>query len=586
MNRSYPKSWFADFLIFLLTGAFIYSGSSFVSEWNSSYNPNYQISLTALHVPMYAAFSALRGFIAYIFSLIFTLFVGYWAAKSPRAERFILPLLDTMQSIPVLGFLPGLVLGLVSLFPRSNLGLELASILMIFTGQVWNMTFAFYASLKSIPTELNEASSILKLTHWQKLKFLELPFSAMSLTWNSVMSMAGGWFFLSVCEAFTLGQQNYRLPGLGAYMAVAIEQGDYFAMAYGGIAMILIIIFFDLILWRPALAWAHRFRMEESDKTISSQDPMLNWILNKSWIIKKIQKSFQASKKKIKSVPHKKSWQHSSISSFRQKIQNLNNQLLITHWRLWKWLGRTSIIIGLLLIFSWILPSTKNLFISVSHLGIQTWKQIFLESFWTLLRVIGSLVLGTLWTTPLAIWISLKPSRMQWAQPLIQTMASFPAPMLYPMALGAFIYLKIPFELGAMLLMLLGVQWYILFNVLAGATRIPAQLSQSMELIGSSRWTVWRYLLLPSVLPSLATGWITAAGGAWNASIVAEIILYHGTTYKAHGLGALINQAAERADFENLAACLIVMVVVVIILNRTVWAKVYQITQTRFRLDL
>lgn len=566
-----PSSVFSDVLIFFLIITVIYGLTSFGAEWHSSYNPTYDISLSLKSLPLYALFSALRGFIAYIFSLAFTLGVGYWAAKSATAERVILPLLDIMQSIPVLGFLPGLVLGLVALFPSTNVGLELAAILMIFTGQVWNMTFAFYSSLKSVPSDLKEAATVMMLTPIERLRYLELPYSAMNLIWNSLMSMAGGWFFLTVCEAFTLGDKAYRLPGLGAYMAVAIEQSDTGAIIAGIFAMSLVIIFFDTVLWRPALAWAHRFRLEDNQNQ-TVHEPLIQLILRDSLILKIF--IF------LKNQRHEFKL-HQSIKADR---------LIFSKWKLKKVISPRFKTFLLFSGYTFIAYLFVMAFLKLSHLlfglSLSTWIDILKDTGYTFVRVLFAVLIGTIWATPVGIWVAQSPQRLRVAQPIIQLLASFPAPMLYPLAISVFLFLNINFEISSMLLMLLGVQWYILFNVLAGALRIPVELRYAMNLMGSSRKNMWRYLFLPSVFPSLVTGWVTAAGGAWNASIVSEVVSYKGKIFLAHGLGAQISQAAEKADFAKLAACLVVMVLAVVILNRTLWAKIYKLAQTRFRLDL
>lgn len=574
MRRIYflkPFSIFSDAVIFLSVATFIYALTAFGSEWNSSYNPSYDISLSFSALPIYSLFSALRGFIAYLVSLVFTLSVGYWAAKSPKAEKVILPFLDIMQSIPVLGFLPGLVLGLVALFPHTNMGLELAAIIMIFTGQVWNMTFAFYSSLKSVPTDLKEAASVMKLNPLERLKLLELPYSAMNLTWNSVMSMAGGWFFLTVCEAFTLGDKAYRLPGLGAYMAVAIEKADTKAIIGGIFAMFCVIIFFDIVLWRPALVWAHKYRLEDiQDQTVD--EPLIQLLIRDSFVSRLIRlvRMQRAGFKKTKVAVTR------VVPEFHlPKVPPVPEFLK-------RGFSYTLAVVA----FCSSLYACYRLVRSLAAIPFEHWLSIFRDSGFTLIRVFSALVIGTLWALPAGIWIAQSPRRLRITQPIIQMMASFPAPMLYPLAIAVFLFLNINFEISAMLLMLLGVQWYILFNVLAGALRIPVELRNAMLLMKSSKRDQWRYLFIPSVFPSLVTGWVTAAGGAWNASIVSEIIAYRGRNFEAHGLGAQISKAAEHANFPELAACLVVMVVIVVILNRTLWAKTYSIAQTRFRMDL
>lgn len=568
-----PRNLISDFVILLLVAAGIYALGAFGVEWDSSYNPNYQISLSFSALPIYAVFSALRGLFAYLVSLGFTLVIGFWAAKSPRAEKIILPFLDIMQSIPVLGFLPGLVLGLVALFPRTNVGLELAAILMIFTGQVWNMTFAFYSSLKSVPTDMQEATAMMGLSARKKFTLLELPYAAMNLTWNSLMSMAGGWFFLTVCESFTLGDAQYRLPGLGAYMSTAMEAGDSQAILAGIFAMCLIIFLFDFLLWRPALIWAHKFRLEDKDGE-KPEEPLIQLLLKDSWMVNFIKTVYFRSSF---TAPHFRL----SEKFLNSKKTEVAKKFISTHVNR-KWLieglGAISLIVALL--------ATYRLVDKLSVLGLSDWLGVLTNTGFTFIRVIAAVILGTLWATPAGIWIAQSPQRLRVAQPIIQMMASFPAPMLYPLAISVFLYLNIHFEVSAMLLMLLGVQWYILFNVLAGALKIPNELRLAMQLMNSSRWHQWRFLYLPSVLPSLVTGWLTAAGGAWNASIVSEMISYRGQTFIAHGLGADISQAAAHGDFARLSACLLVMVVLIVILNRTFWAKIYQVTQTRYRLDL
>ena len=574
----------SDLFVVCVIAAMIYGMLAFAQQWQAHYNPTYKIDLSLSALPLYSAFSALRGFVAYLISLAFTLVVGYWAAKNKMAEKIILPILDVMQSIPVLGFLPGLVLGLVAIFPNTNMGLELASIVMIFTGQVWNMTFAFYSSLKSLPGDLQEAAAVMQLSNSQKFRFLELPFSAMNLTWNSVMSMAGGWFFLTVCEAFTLGNDNYRLPGLGAYMAVAIDAGKTDAIVAGIIAMALVIIFFDIFLWKPALAWAHSFRLEETEGN-RADEPLIQAILKNSNLLKLIQawsrrRRLPKRRASISRIPVFEKVVLFFARVFLNPARRLQDQV-DKRWKSWIGICAMAFIVAVLAIIG--LVKLGHLLATV-HL--EDWTRILADTFYTFLRVFAAVLIGSSWTVPVGIWVTQTQKRMRIAQPIIQLFASFPAPMLYPLAMGIFIILKINFQISSMLLMLLGVQWYVLFNVLAGALRIPTELRLAMNLMECSSWDKWRYLFLPSVFPSLVTGWVTAAGGAWNASIVSEVLSYRGHELVARGLGADISQAAAHADFAQLAACLLVMVVVVVVLNRLIWAKLYTLVQTRYRLDL
>jgi len=564
----------ADLVVLLLIGSAIAGLVGFGREWRSDFHPVTEIDLSFHRLPIYAFFSAVRGLAAYVISLVFTLVVGYWAAKSPRAERIILPLLDVLQSIPVLGFLPGLVLGLIALFPRTNAGLELSAILMIFTGQVWNMTFSYYSSLKSIPTELREAASVMRLTPWRTLQRLELPYSAVNLAWNSLMSMAGGWFFLSVCEAFALGDREFRLPGIGAYMAVAISRGDSRAMVFGIMAMVALIVFMDVLIWRPALAWAHRFRLEEVPGTAAG-DPFVRMMLRESrvfWLLRVLyrylHRRYHVGRRSrailalLPSKPASPNGAHASRGIWKGVEAALGAATL-----------------GAIALGTWKLYSV----LALVHLS--TWVLLLRNTFWTLCRVFVTLVLSTLWAVPVGIWIGTSRARARVAQPIIQVLASFPAPMLYPLALAAFFKLGMSFDVGSMFLMMLGVQWYVLFNVLAGAMRIPGELQLATALMRVRPWRRWMVLYVPSVFPALVTGWVTAAGGAWNASIVAEAISYRGESLSTAGLGASIGQAAFREDFPMLAASLVLMVVVVILLNRTIWGRIYHLAQTRFRLD-
>lgn len=591
------SSYLANFVVLLFLLIVIYGVVAFAQQMGSGFRAQAEISLDLNSLPLYSFFSSLRGVIAYLFSLSFTLVIGYWAAKSRAAEKILIPFLDIMQSIPVLGFLPGLVLGLVSIFPNSNWGLEIASIIMIFTGQVWNMTFAFYSSLKSVPNDLNEAAAMIGFSPLEKLVKLELPYSALNLTWNSVMSMAGGWFFLSVCEAFTLGDQKFQLPGLGSYMALAIEKGDGTAMFFGVVAMFVVILVFDIILWRPVLYLANKYRLEDGFSTNeenSQRDyPLINVILKKSLFVDWFQ-DFSAFLQNKKNHSIKKLNDRKNIETLTSEEQIQDETRLNPAWTFiesiknnQKIINAFKVVLGILglSVFAFVLLAIYNLGVKLSRLEITQWLEILSSTFFTLLRVFGAVTLATLWTAPFGVWVCNSPQRLSFFRPIIQLLASFPAPMLYPVALSMFIYLNISFEISSMLLMFIGVQWYVLFNVLSGALRIPQELKMMTTTLGLSRWHQWRFLIFPSLLPFLATGWLNAAGGAWNASIVAEVVRYRGAEFTAHGIGALIFQATESGEFEKLAACLIVMVTVLILLNHQLWGRIYRLSQTRFKVD-
>lgn len=577
----------------MVMGTAIYGVVSMGREWQGEFHPVTTISLSFWALPKYALLSAMRGVAAYVISLLFTLIVGYAAAKSKPAEKIIVPLLDILQSIPVLGFLPGLVLGLIALFPQTNTGLELAAVIMIFTGQVWNMTFSFYSSVKSLPTDFNEASTVIGFNWFQKLLRVELPFSAVNLAWNSLMSMAGGWFFLSVCESFPLGSREFRLPGIGSYMAVAIKEGDRTAMILAVVTMVFLIVTIDFLIWRPILAWVQRFRLEDVAGA-APEEPLMQVVIRESRILRwlkltlrhfelqRIEKGFNGIE--VYEADPIVAFRHSTrirLLLLRKGFKKGYQQ--IVHSRYLLKVLRWAIQLGIIAFIYWCVYGLFKILITVS---ISEWIILLRNTFWTFLRVCLALILSSLWAVPVGIWIGMSARRVRLFQPIIQVLASFPAPMLYPLVLALLFRLNVSFDLASMILMLLGVQWYVLFNVLAGALRIPQELGYALSLMETSRWDRWKTLYIPSVFPSLVTGWVTAAGGAWNASIVAEYLQYRGQVLQAGGLGATISVAAANQDFRTLAASLTIMVLVVVLLNRTVWARIYRMAQTRYRLDL
>jgi len=583
----------ADLLILMVMGTAIYGVVSMGREWQGQFHPVTLISLSFWALPKYALLSAMRGIAAYLISLFFTLTVGYIAAKSKPAEKMIIPLLDILQSIPVLGFLPGLVLGLISLFPNTNTGLELAAVIMIFSGQVWNMTFSFYSSVKSLPTDFQEASTVIGLNWFQKLLRVELPFSAVNLAWNSLMSMAGGWFFLSVCESFPLGNRQFRLPGIGSYMAVAIQEGNRTAMLLAVITMVFLIVTMDFFIWRPILSWVQRFRLEDVPG-VAPVEPLIQVVIRESRILRWIKLTLahmELARRERWMLESKKNEQDPVIileRTARKHWSEIRNEVRRGFQKIGESKKTIRVLrvlmkVGVLGVIYFCVYELLKILMTVSP---QEWGVLFKNTFWTLIRVFFALVLSTLWAVPAGIWIGMSPRRVRMFQPIIQVLASFPAPMLYPVVLAILFQLNVSFDWASMFLMLMGVQWYVLFNVLAGALRIPAELGYALSLMETSRWDRWKTLYLPSVFPSLVTGWVSAAGGAWNASIVAEYLQYHGEVLKAGGLGATISVAAANQDFRTLAASLTIMVLVVVLLNRSVWARIYRMVQTRYRLDL
>ncbi len=584
IRLSSVRNLWMDLLLLAVFLVFLYFFVSLARHWIAPLETNVTIDLSIGSLPKYSFYSLIRALIAYSCSLFFTLVVGHLAAKNKTAEKIILPLLDICQSIPVVGFLPGLVLGLIAVFPKNNLGLELACIIMIFTGQVWNMTFSYYASLKSVPTQFHELAKILNLSWTKKLVTIELPYSFTNLVWNSLMSMAGGWFFLTICESFSLSERNFVLPGLGSYMKLAIERQDSLAMWAGVLSMILVIIFFDFLFWRPILAWSQKFRLEDAqDQT--KDIPFVMLLLKDSnlvkWFIFKFDEfslwrtSSKNSPENILPKPTPLILKNKKTTNFIMRIAKLKRLVPdIVSERLPQALILALLLFGMIYVYELVRP-----------LSVNQWKQIGLGTLATTLRVVASIVLASLWAIPVGIWIGSSPKLTRFFQPIVQVAASFPAPMLYPLVMLILSSLHIGFGFGSMFLMLLGVQWYVLFNVLAGASTISLELRDTVNLMGLSRISKWKNLYLPSVFPATVTGWVTSAGGAWNASIVAEYFQYGGKTLSTLGLGAMISKATDTGDFAMLTGCLLVMCTTVIGLNRSLWHQLYSIAENRFKYD-
>jgi NitT/TauT family transport system permease protein len=577
----YHSGALADIVIILGILGVFYGITQVGREWTGILRPTVLIDLSFRALPRYTFFSLVRGLAAYCISFLFTIVYGFWAAKDRLAEKLLIPILDILQSIPVLGFMPGVVLALVSLFPTSNVGLELAAVLMIFTGQAWNMTFSFYNSLKSVPQYLQEAGTIYRFNWWQRLTQIEMPYSAVGLIWNSMMSMAGGWFFLMVTEAFQLGNRDFRLPGIGSYMSVAVEKGNVPAMAAAVVAMILMIVALDQLLWRPMVVWAQKFRIEDT----SDEETMDSWfldLLHHSHILRWIGAAGSSAGRAFGSLtsrlfvhtPHTAPVNAPVASPSRQ--HGVPNRLSF------------SIVFSRIMFFllaaalTFALAQIVRLLISVR---IGEWLRLLKSDLLTLARVTAAITLGTLWAVPVGLRIGLSPRLSRIMQPVVQVAASFPAPMLFPAVILLLSLLRVSIGFGSVVLMLLGTQWYILFNVIAGAQAIPSDLKEaaaSYRVTGRQRF--WS-LYLPAIFPYLVTGWVTATGGAWNASIVAEIVTFRGETLRAQGIGSVISEAAFGANFAELAAAILIMSLTVVLINRFVWRRLYAVASTQYNLS-
>jgi NitT/TauT family transport system permease protein len=564
LDRTRRAGW-TDLLLVAGLAGLLVGLMQLAQEWTGEHRPAVEIDLSPWALPRYTFFSLSRGLVAYAISLTFTLVYGYWAAKDRRAQRVLIPLLDVLQSIPVLGFMPGLVIALVAAFPRSNVGLELAAILMIFTGQAWNMTFSFYQSVRSVPQDFQEVAAVYRYGWWRRFRWLELPFSGMGLVWNSMMSMAGGWFFLMINEAFKLGDQDYRLPGVGSYMSLAVERRDHAAMLWAILAMIVMIVGLDQLLWRPVVVWAQKFRVEEG----GAQEAMTSWFLN--WLRRSRLLRYA-----------RRLWYRLPALLLTRKVEGEEPPAREASAPAW---GQSVSLLFLLALVALLGYGGWMLLSILGDVELSEWRGMAGDAVLTLGRVLLATVVGTIWAVPAGLAIGLSPRLSRVLQPVVQVVASFPAPMLFPLVVAALTALGWTLDWVSIVLMLLGTQWYILFNVIAGAMAVPADLREAARGYRIVGWQRFWVVYLPAVFPYLVTGWVTAAGGAWNASIVAEYMTYNGQVLQAHGLGARITAAAEAARFPLLAASVLVMSALVVAFNRVVWKRLYLLSERRFSLN-
>ena len=553
-------------LVGLLWSA-LHFGRGMLVHFDPAAAPAIEASLDV--IPYYAGRTLLRMWIAFAFSLCFAIATGYIAAKNRRARAFILPALDVLQSVPVLGFLSATVAAFMALFPGSLLGVECAAIFAIFTGQVWNMAFGFYHSMVTIPSDMQEAASTCGLNRWQRFRTVELPASAHSLIWNSMMSFGGGWFFVAQSEAISVMNKDIKLPGLGSYMAQAIERGDDIAAAGAVVAMLLLILASDQLVWRPLLAWANKFKIELTQ----SATPATSWVYNLlrnayvfTWADERLWQPLAACLRRV--APPRASAMHRSSD------------------RAWAMLRRGTA----LLVAAWIGFETLRGALAAAEAlrGALTWSvfgKIVGLGFLTALRVAAMTLFATLLWTPIGVWIGLQPRIARIAQPLAQIGASFPVNMTFPVVVGFFVARHISLNWGSIFLIAMGTQWYILFNVIAGAMAIPNDLKEAARMYGLRNWNLWLTLILPAIFPFWVTGACTAAGGAWNASIVAEFATWGETSLQADGLGAYIAMVTRSGDTPMIIASIAVMSIFVVAMNKLIWRRLYAYAERRFKLD-
>ena len=551
----------------LLAGlALFYTLLSLAHSWAGPVSAQNAIDLRPSALPKYALFSVGRIAIAYLFSLAITLVYAYVAAHNAKAERFLIPLLDTLQSIPVLSFLPGVMLSMVALFPTRQLGVELGSILLIVTGQVWNMIFSVYSSIKAIPRELLEASQIYRLSWWQKFLQLELPYAAIGLVWNSMMSVAGAWFFLMACEMFTLGNRDLRLPGLGSYLQTAANAGNTRAIVWGLAVMIAVIALIDQMVWRPIISWSEKFKFEQVEAYQSPRSPVLDF-MRRSRILHRAARMFVSPAREALALHFAKTAGVATVDNGKSTGR--------------KWLVRVIAIAALLALAYAIVRMGMMLgMLSGSDLA-----DIFRGTGATFLRVELTLVLAGLWTIPAGVFIGSRPRLSAIAQPIAQIAASVPATALFPIVMLFLIRIGGGLGIGSIVLLMLGTQWYILFNVIAGASAVPTDLKEVCNIFHLSKIERWRRLILPAIFPYVLTGFVTASGGAWNASIVAEYFRFQGKTISITGLGALISRATDSGNFPVLLGATVVMASLVVTVNRLLWRRLYVLASTRYKLE-
>jgi NitT/TauT family transport system permease protein len=555
----------ADGVILLSLAVLFYGGLELAANFAYEQGVPEQISLTPGALPLYTLFSMSRMLAAYILSALFTLLYGRMAAYNRRAEKVLLPLLDVLQSVPILSFLPVVLISLSAVMPQ-RIAAEVASVVLIFTSQAWNMTFAWYQSLTTIPKELREAGSIFRLNTWITFKSLELPFAAIPLIWNSMMSWAGGWFFLMAAEIFTVGQESFKLPGLGAYLQAAAIQGNIQALAWGLGTLIFVVVIMDQWIWRPLLAWADRFKIE----MVENDNPPTSWFYDLSrnarllrWFENKVVSPFSDwfDLRIIQRYPMGEIiGQRDERPSFNQYIVSI--------------LGVGILMYGL-----------YHVGLTLITLPVDRWLSILNGVFSTMLRVFISLVVALLWTIPVGYAIGSNPRVAGWLQPVVEVVASLPATALFPVLVAALSSLAGGLNLSAVLLMLMGTQWYLLFNIIAGAAAIPQDLKFTSALIGIKGWERWRTLILPALFPFIITGSITASGGAWNASIVAEYIQFGGKALSVNGIGAVISSATAGGDFPLLLASTLSMILTVVLINRLLWRRFYRLAGERFKME-
>ncbi len=525
-----------------------------------------RISLSPALLPVYALRTTVRMLAALVASLIFTFAYATPAAKSRRAETVLIPLLDVLQSVPVLGYLSFTVVFFVSLFPGTSLGPELAAIFAIFTAQAWNMAFSFYQSLITIPTDLEEASRSFRFSGWQRFWRLEVPFAMPGLVWNMMMSMSGGWFFVVASEAISVGNIQIALPGVGSYVALAIQQRNLAAVGWAILAMTITILIYDQLLFRPLVAWADKFRFEQTAAQVVPRSWVLDLFRGASLVRvlgEPIGRALQMAARARLALPLRPRW----LRTWRPPHRAIDMA----------WYGS---IFGSVAYTGWKLVQFAEPELSWGDVTIALSNGVL-----TLLRVVILIALATVIWVPIGVGVGLRPKLAEKVQPIAQFLAAFPANLLFPIAVFLIVRFALAPKIWLTPLMILGTQWYILFNVIAGASAFPSDFREAAASFRIRGWHWWREVMLPGIFPYYVTGAITASGGAWNASIVSEAVSWGPTRLSGSGLGAYIARMTEAGDYPRIALGVAVMSVFVITMNRLIWRPLYALAERRTRLD-
>ncbi|HEV2613386.1 MAG TPA: ABC transporter permease subunit [Gammaproteobacteria bacterium] len=525
------------------------------------------ISLSPSHLPSYALQSVLRMFIALFFSLLFTFTVGTLAAKNKHAEKVLIPILDILQSIPVMGFLSITVVGFIALFPGSLWGAQCASIFAIFTAQVWNMVFSFYQSMRTLPTELREAADMFHLSAWQRFWRVEVPFAMPGLLWNMMLSMSGSWFFVVASEAVTVNNQTITLPGIGSYIAVAISQRDMHGILLTVLTMFAVILLYDQLLFRPLIKWSERFRLEQST-VAQTKNSWIGNLFHRTFLMKYVGIFLSYLGDKWINI---KAFRYQPTSHQKHLPALWNNVFLVV------WYLALFLTLSYMAYFLWHFVGST---VTPSEL-----RHVLMLGVYTACRVFAIVLISTLIWVPLGVWIGLRTRIAEIVQPIAQFLAAFPANLLFPFIVILIVHYNLNVNIWTTPLMLLGTQWYILFNVIAGASALPKDLRQVTDNLGVKGWLWWRKLILPGIFPYYVTGAITAAGNAWNTSTVAEVVTWGNTTLRADGLGAFIMHSSAMGNFSQLALGIGVMALFVVTFNRILWRPLYNLAQRKYQLD-